>query len=251
MSETYKTLKNPPITEALFDIRTITPKDCDLNAIADFHNEIKDEFQKRQVISNQQASLKFEQGAEPVLATSQKQNGFLFKTQDGKKIIQMRLDGFTFNKLKPYDDWASFSDEAIKYWSRYVDIVKPTSVTRLALRYINRIEIPEGSPELKAYVNFLPDIPKKLSMSFYDFLIRTSLVDDEGGKISQANIIQTIDNKAITPDMTPYILDIDVFRQVNLQTNDEKITKVFNELHDLKNKIFFNLITVNTKKLFN
>ena len=79
--------------------------------------------------------------ASPVPEVSQSSaggpDGYLFTSVDGRQVVQARLDGFTFSRLKPYDKWESLRDEARELWQHYVQIASPETVTRVALRYIN------------------------------------------------------------------------------------------------------------------
>jgi uncharacterized protein (TIGR04255 family) len=45
-------------------------------------------------------------------------------------------------------------------------------------------------------------------------------------------------------------LDIDVFREVSLEPDSEKIWEILEELRNIKNNIFFKSITQKTKELF-
>ncbi len=48
------------------------------------------------------------EGAE-TLPSSGGPDGYLFRSPNEKKVVQVRLDGFTFNKLKPYDKMGTIS----------------------------------------------------------------------------------------------------------------------------------------------
>jgi len=69
----------------------------------------------------------------------------------------------TYSHLPPYSNWNAFRDEVRPLWERYVEFVKPEAVTRIALRYINRIYIPQTVYELSDYFRLYPQIPEKNS----------------------------------------------------------------------------------------
>jgi uncharacterized protein (TIGR04255 family) len=56
------------------------------------------------------------------------------------------------------------------------------------------------------------------------------------------NVIKTIQPKTPTNNRA-LILDIDVFTQQPIEVNDDIIDKKLRDLHWLKNKIFFSIIT--------
>jgi uncharacterized protein (TIGR04255 family) len=109
-----------------------------------FQENIKDHFKDRKTKHSFQAEFRFSPGKDestPVIPKG-KTEGYIFHSKNENKIVQARLDGFTFNKLRAYEDWNKFHSEARELWELYDKIIKPISVDRIALRYINRIEIP-------------------------------------------------------------------------------------------------------------
>src|SRR6266704_3085734 len=93
----------PPLTEALFDIQVNLDPSFQAEKFDEFCEQIKDIFPIKQVQTQFQTEFKVEKGSDPVVNTVQKANGLILKANDNSKIIQARLDGFTFNKLKPYN----------------------------------------------------------------------------------------------------------------------------------------------------
>jgi uncharacterized protein (TIGR04255 family) len=70
--------------------------------------------------------------------------GYFWKTSDEKTIVQFRVDGFTFNRLRPYTSWTELFPQALDLWHLYSRVSRPEVITRLAVRYINRIPLPAG-----------------------------------------------------------------------------------------------------------
>ena len=62
-------------------------------------------------------------------------------------------------------------------------------------------------------------------------------------------VMQTPSGKP-DPVNSTVILDIDVFAEVNLTSEDAKIDEIFAILRKVKNEVFFNSITERTKELF-
>ena len=57
-------------------------------------------------------------------------------------------------------------DEALRLWTRYAEIVHPAAVTRLALRYLNRLDLPfKDGDEFQKFLVAVPScrtaLPKK------------------------------------------------------------------------------------------
>lgn len=175
--------------------------------------------------------------------------GYLFHAPpDDKKIVQARLDGYTFNKLKPYNNWEEFSSEAKELWGKYLKVAKPVNVTRLALRYINRTELPLPFTDFKEYLLTVPEIGPDILNALSGFFARLVIPNSD----IQANAVITetmekIDDKA---EVLPFIFDIDVSRNYVFEPQSDEIWQTLNRLREFKNQIFLNSLTEKAKELF-
>ncbi len=82
----------------------------------------------------------------------------MFRSRDGRRIVQARQDGYTFNWLKPYQTWEVFRDEGRTQWERYRSMFRPEAVARLGLRYINRIDLPIPFNDLRDFIKTAPEV---------------------------------------------------------------------------------------------
>lgn len=244
----YPVFANAPITEALLDIRVELPKDIDLNKIATFHNSIKDRFSEKKERIHFEASFKIAQGEPPTTTPAfSEPDGYLFRSPNENKIVQARLDGFTFNKLKPYEEWKLFYADARELWDLYFKITTPVRITRIALRYINRIEIPLPMENFKEYIKTIPEIAPDLPQGLERFFMQLVIPNDEIQ--STAIINQTVEPPTPTQKL-PLIFDIDVWKFINYTANIEEMWKEFEKLRAFKNNIFFKSITKKAEGLF-
>ena len=81
--------------------------------------------------------------------------GYRYKTET--EIAQFRVDGFTFSKIAPYTTWGEVSSEALRLWKVYVEVAKPRQVSRVAVRYINRMRLPNVK-DLGEYLEAPPQV---------------------------------------------------------------------------------------------
>lgn len=237
---------NPPITEAIIDIGVTLPDTVTLEQLANFQDDIKETFPTRK--ERYRGSFEIKAGtALEVSSTKNQCEGFLFHSSNNKKIVQARLTGFTFNLLKPYSDWEIFSKEAKVLWEHYLKIVKPINITRLGLRYINRIEIPLPFSDFKEYILTIPDIAPGMPNGLSGFFMQLTIPNHEIN--ATANIIETMEGPQ-KEGILPFILDIDVFRQIVLDLSSQDVWTIFDQLRGFKNQIFLNSLTEKTKELF-
>ena len=241
---------NAPITEALLDIRVTLPAQTDLAKLATFHNAIKQQYPSKQERLAWRGHVEIK--ASPVPEVSQsatgEPDGYLFTSVDGRQVVQARLDGFTFSRLKPYDKWTTLRDEAQELWQHYVRIASPETVTRVALRYINRIEIPIPMRDFKDYILTTPEIAPDLPQGLGSFFMRLVIQDPNAQAV--AIVTETMEPIDESRNRLPLIFDIDVFRMAAFNIQDNAMWEAFEYLHDLKNDIFFRSITLKAKELF-
>jgi len=244
-----KPFPNPPIREAIFDIRVVLSLEVSLENLASYQEGIKERFPIKEERVNWESGLQLKPGSVPeIIPPSGGAYGFFFRSEKEKKIVQARRDGFTFNKLKPYEKWEVFFAEARELWQHYLEVVKPSQVTRVALRYINCIEIPLPIKEFKEYILTIPEIAPGIPQSLNRFFMQLVIPKNEIEAI--ANVTVTIDPVKPEKDILPLILDIDVFRNIALPPSDPKIFEIMTELREYKNLIFVSSVTSKCKELF-
>jgi uncharacterized protein (TIGR04255 family) len=162
--------------------------------------------------------------------------------------VQARLDGFTFNRLKPYKDWESLRDEARKLWQHYTQIASPKNITRVALRYINRIEIPLPMRDFKDYILTIPEIAPGLPQGLANLFMR--LIIPVPAMNASAIVTEAFDPPAASSSVLPFIVDIDVSCEALFDVDAVEVWETFEKLRELKNEIFFKSITDRAKELF-
>jgi uncharacterized protein (TIGR04255 family) len=231
-----------PIKEAILDIRVELPAETDLEQLLQYEPLVKDRFPNKRERVRWEAQIDLNKDP----TQSKQVDGRLYTSPDGKDMVQARLDGFTLNRLQPYDRWETFRDMGRELWELYVSIARPSTVTRIALRYINRLELPLPVGDFKDYILTGPEIAPSVSQALSGFFMRLEMPHDE----YQAMAIIT---ETMEPDdgkFLPFIFDIDVIRQEKFSPLAPQIWETFELLRDLKNHIFFNSLTDRTKELF-
>ena len=237
-----RSLRNPPITEALVDIRIAHVAGVSAATLAPLRDELAAEYPEVEERRKAEAKLAVTpQGIE----TSTQDLGFagLFvKTQDGRLIAQFRDDGFTLNMLRPYSGGDDLIGRALSLWSRYVEFTKPRAVVRLALRFINHLDLPyERGDDIRKFLPAAPFIPDELPQAVSDFLVRSAVHDDQTG--ISAILIEKL---ALAPQgatTMPVILDIDTFIAKQLPTTGAALRPRLEALREFKNRAFFALLT--------
>lgn len=246
-----ETFPNPPIIEALLDLQVILPETIDVDKLKSFQDSISDKFPEVGIKKKWEGKfkLKLKEGKLPEInAPEGSQTGWLFTSSDKKRVVQARLDGFTYSKLKPYDNWENLKAEAEELWENYCKIAEPLEVKRVALRYINHIELPLPFSDFKDYLLTTPEVAPNIPQGLANYLMR--LVIPRENKLDIAIVIQEMKPISENGKILPIIFDIDVFRSIKLDPQGGQIWEILEELREFKNDIFFNSITNKTRELF-
>jgi uncharacterized protein (TIGR04255 family) len=238
---------NAPITEALIDIRAQLPATVSMADLEKLHAQIKAEYPDKKTRKRLEGRFELGNEKEPVKASSVREDGYLFTSSDGKQIAQYRLDGFTFNRLRPYSRWEEMYQEARRTWEIYRSAVQPVRVSHIGVRYINSIEIPSKHFDYDDYFTAVPRVPPQLPQILEHFFTRVLIPFEDHG--ATATVIQTPSGKQ-DPVHTDILLDIEVVCGMSWAPEDERMWGAFGNLRNIKNDVFFSHITERTKELF-
>ena len=233
-----------PIIESLLDLHVLPSEVFDKSVYDAIKKDLSKDFQAK-YIEEMRLELQFGDDQKKN-SQMQKKIGIRLESDDGRYVIQAKENGYSFSIINYYDRWESFSKEAYKYWNIYKRHFKPQKVTRQAVRYINRIDIPEASFELKKYFKVYPHLfDDKINVDVAGFFVQAQIPQKEGGV---ANITQTV-TQPVKPGCTSVILDIDVFDNKHFKPSSKELKSRIAMLREQKNFIFRSSITDKTEKL--
>jgi uncharacterized protein (TIGR04255 family) len=226
----YPHLQNAPIAEAVLDIRAVLDDSMAVSDLASFGEAVLAEFSDPQPVSAQQVQIT---GRQLDVRTSSTPLGTIYWNAQHNVAVQARVNGFTFNVVQHYDRWETHRDQAKRLWAIYLEKARPVRVTRCALRYINRLEIPVGC-EISDYLRTYPNIPDTISSLFNEYFMRIVVPMDDDR--------QAVMTQAVPPagaEIGGLILDVDVFVERDIVPGSDDLWQEFEVLHRLKNKCFF------------
>ena len=237
---------NAPITEAIIDIRAELPEEMTVALLGKMHSVEESAYPSKK--SRHLAMVEGQIGGATASAfATSKQVGILCLSKDERQVFQARLDGFTMSRLAPYERWEPFRDEAKRLWHVYQSIAKPTCVTRIAVRYINRIDLPLPISELKDYLRTVPEVSTELPQQLSGYFMQIRIPQDD---IVATLLLNEAIIEPVRPGVASVILDIDVFRSDALPTDDDRVWEILEGLRMRKNEVFEASITNKARELF-
>ena len=243
LSDPFPHLTKAPIVEAVLEIR----------------EQVQGQWEEEPIISSLKKKLlkhypnfnsrrKFEQkfkaeiGKKTVSKVQDRGwQGVQFTSKDKIKRARFERNFFSFGQLAPYPDWTTFFSEAMKLWKLHQTFAHIEHANRLGLRFINRIPMNQSvGDDLENYLEQTPHSPSGLKLPVMKFFYHDT--HEVPSYPYSVNIVRTIQRDTTTNDIG-IILDIDVYTNRDLPIEDEVLQKSFDEMHWLKNKIFFGSIT--------
>jgi uncharacterized protein (TIGR04255 family) len=250
MSEIAFVLPAAPIVEAVVDI------DCDIPPVVDVDTldaagkaTFGDRYpvSQRRVLSEHEVSM--ELGKPPALKSRAGLQALLYQSEDGKQLVQMRPNGFSFNRLAPYTTLDEYLPEIERTWRLFVAIARPLVCRVLRMRYINRIVLPlsDGKVELEKYFKLAPRTADDQRLVMAGFFDQQSLIEPATG--NQVAVVLATQPPA--DGRLPVIFDITAVKPGDVDPADwAAISGKIAQLRDLKNTIFRNSLTPECLNLF-
>ncbi|MFN7412468.1 MAG: TIGR04255 family protein [Dolichospermum sp.] len=244
--EARKHYSHAPITEAVINIQAQLSPKVKLDVLWQMYSNIQTEYPKCEDVFILQGQMIVAATVEST--ATQSQIGYRVLSSDQKHIIEMRLDGFSFSRLAPYDCWENFRDEAQRLWSIYQSLTYPQAITRLAIRYINRLDIPLPVGDLQEYLRTFPEVSGNLPQGLSGYFMQLQIPQDNLGAML------VINQAIVTPpteEVVSILLDLDLFVEQNIANNELGIWELLEQMHTQNNQAFEACITERTRELIN
>ncbi len=245
------TFNNPPIREAVFDVRYGFSQDVTIELLNKIVAEFEVEYPTKNIIYSGRFSFKVDASSSPEVDGSKSQHGFRLTSKDGLQILQIRRDGFSFSRLKPYTRWEAFSGETRKVMAIFERITEPNFVSRLALRYINVIDIPASEFVMGDYFSTRLHIAEGLKCEVDNFFLNLTVVHPDNDVWAVINQTRQPSQSERGIDITPILFDIDVFQDgVNFRPNSQEFWDRIEKIKEFRTMIFQSGITDKARELF-
>jgi uncharacterized protein (TIGR04255 family) len=241
----FKTYSNAPIKEAILDINL---KEINLIDIDQVREDVKKDLPKGFKLGNNIVSfggeIKITKGKPEVISSKEILKGFIIEKNNIK--FQFRKDGFSLNFLSPYSNWDELFSFGNEFWEIYKKNFNVSQVEKISLRYINEIKIPLPLGDFEDYIVNMPPIPKCLPQNYSHFFMQIEVpCDNDFIALVTETILQEKEKYIL-----PFVLDINIQKFIKSEFNNKAFKEEFNYMRRLKNLIFEDFITDNTRKLF-
>lgn len=217
--------RKPPLIEAVCDFRFSGSQPWDWTVPGLFYEQIRNDFPNKEQVNVvgtiiDPAQSKIVQQAQPKMQ---------FVNENRTRAIQVAPDNLSLHQLHPYDGWECFKKSILKYLLTYRSIANPEGLTRVGLRYVNRLELPTIEIELNEYFRILPQVPPPIPQIFPSFLLNVEIPYN-----SPENRLRITFGTVIpeNPSNNAYVLDFDIFTSDNAIPSMEEVSDWLDIAHD-------------------
>lgn len=243
-----KNYHNPPIEEAIceftFGAQETGKFDFTLPGKLQSHPNLKDEYDGEVRTQNVQKITANQN--EPGISVHDSISRIQLPTIDGKRLISVGSNTLGVSVLKPYEGWDDFKTRIRKALEAYYEVAKPSFLTRIGIRYINRIVISQAGVDPKRYLtNILTSDPETKQM-LTNFLYRSEYLNEDKTKI----IVTQATLRPINDETTEYLIDIDSIWDHTPVEEIDKIMEIAESLHISEGEAFERTITDASRRLF-
>lgn len=185
MPENTPTYKNPPLTEAIFELffesENWTPAVPGL-----FFSSVNNDYP---IITQAQNGIGLILGPGGIQIDSGNNALTQYKSADGSNIIQLSNGLLTVNKLPEYSGWSSYRDSILAAINKLQKLVTIKKINRIGLKTLNKIDIKAHSfSEYKKFYTILPSFPTELNYDWSSIQMNFEVPKNEGNDILAISI---------------------------------------------------------------
>jgi uncharacterized protein (TIGR04255 family) len=226
---------NPIIQEALCEIHFSLPEGQKWRSsvFGELFKRIQDEYPTLEPVM--QLGLQFQFGpgklGQSLLPPRQRMR---YKHKSQNTLIQLSENIFTYNVLPRYNGWDVMKEGILKAWADTMSIIKVDKITRIGLRYINRINLAQNQKP-SHWLSTSSFIPQAAIDSMPGFLSRIEVQAEN----NRRTIVTLGDSLAQPEHDHPILLfDIDCIVEKAIVNDAAAIEKEIHFLHEFVWNVF-------------
>lgn len=237
----------PPITEAVIGITFSSPMDA--AQLASVNNALQKNYPHKQDVSTFDLALEFNtKDAGSNKAKLKPTQGHRLSTDDQTQLVVLWPNSITLSQLPPYKGWGNFIERFERDWGTLKKILGFQQISRIGVRYINRIDIPATAPiiEHEQFLNIYPKMPDILN-PLEAYAIQASVA------LKDINCQLTINTASVPSPLlehASFVIDTDIFSDKSPPQSDSDLIKLLNKIRAKKNQVFEACISQPARSLF-
>ena len=248
--------KTPPIEEAICEFRFLPGSEWDLTIPGKLQAQLGDQYTgKPRAQKVLELGLEPQEGKPPNLKYGEGLARVQLVTKNGKRMVGVGVDVMSVHVLRPYQrssipresGWGAFKPRIWAALDAYWKVAEPRGVSRVGIRYVNKILVPHDSVDIGAYLKCaLPRVtglPERLT----NFVNRFAYAYEDG-----VQLVLSQGSLEGQPGSVSFLLDLDVIWEnapAGGASRDEALD-VVDDLRERERDAFEAVITDKARGLF-
>lgn len=165
--------RKPPVIEALCEIY-FSGSAWDETVPGAFYERLKNDFPQKRQRKIQEAQITL--GPEHAVAgVRQLPSWMQFVSDEKHRMIQIAQDLLVVNQLAPYPHFEEWEPDIYDTLRIYSELARPQRISRIGVRYINRVVIPGTQVRLEDFFTVYPNLPQSLGDAHGPFMVRVEV----------------------------------------------------------------------------
>jgi len=221
---------NPTIAQATCEIGFVRDLQVKLSS-AELYKLLANDFPEIQAVGGMALQIVIGSGpqpAQPPTPPGVPAPTFRFATPTGDQFVQISDSSFIYQTTAAYPGWDSVKASILGLWARMLPAIKPETVTKIGLRYINRIAKDQRRSHLGDWLSASAYIPPVLLASHGHFLSRIEASPGDNDLL----LITVADQELADPPQGAIIFDIDRIRSQAVDAEPKQVGDVLDNLHE-------------------
>jgi uncharacterized protein (TIGR04255 family) len=170
-------LSSPPLIEAICEFRLAAGEDWDGTLPGRLFDRISSEFPERTQVRQVGVHVELHGDGDSQAHITQASDRVQLKRSDGSAMVQIGPNLFAVNHLRPYPSWDDFRALILRQLDEYLPLLSDVPpLSRLGLRYINRLQLPHEGCDLGDFTTLAPPLEGMLDRPLLGFYQRYQLL---------------------------------------------------------------------------
>ncbi|WFU37743.1 TIGR04255 family protein [Bradyrhizobium sp. CB82] len=151
-----------------------------------------------------------------------------FSNPESVFLLQIAQSTFSVHTVGRYPGWPAFKAELLRAWEAATEVLAPNLITRIGLRYINRVpRLSQGEPP-RAWLKSSRNIPEALLDSLPGYVFRMEVATAE----AERSVTTVTTDQRPSEKFGALMLDIDRVSQRLIQAGDAQLPDILERLHE-------------------
>lgn len=227
MGDGHPTYPNPTIVEALCEVHFRPLGGWRGSLFGEFFKRVQNQYPEMEPVS--EIGLQLEHGPNGIAQRILLPRRMRFKHSERGLELQLGENVLTVNVLAPYPGWERMRRDVSDVWCQASEVLEPVAITRIGLRYINRIPLATHDERLQGWVSPGDHIPPSVLDSGPGVLLKVQTTLDAANRL-----IVTLTDPASEAGNADrgIVLDIDRIVEREVSPATDALEAEMSRLHD-------------------